>query len=992
MRKLSTCVVILLMVIFTVSLSLQSAQIEWYVAITGKDAVGYGKSAGCPFQTIQHAIDAASDGDIIIVMEGRYTGSGNKNLNFKGKAITLRSWNPEDNQCIQKTIIDAEKQGVIVRFINDEGPATVFVGFTLKGGDTSISVRGVPGFFEFSENANPTTKRLSIEKENPAVSSRRKSVELLSKQTSTERVLFYDKQAGTGNNPFHQPVATTDYYGSGDVNGDGKLNSEDVVLAEDMADFRTIPCIRADVDGNGTVNLQDVAFINKALSGDILPGWWNDLAGREKRTSWVNKFLALDQTDRHPYKPWWVCHSFCLQTYFHGAFFRGDLSGTRFDGGQTVFNVPIYVVVVISDNFGHGINAILVGDNPLNFEDWFFIEPQEDMKTYPGNWNMPYNNKVCIVIPSYLNFRGGSFGSDDKVVFYVDETGWKLIEYSPDLILKRSLPAKNSYQNLPDLWNPRIIPIDSGMMLFERCREDLSRMTDIHLANLPFVDPPAGSPLVQSSQYSRLLDAFQEADGTIHLLWHGKDGYIPGVFYGKFNSSSGKLMDITRVSEGERQIGMGRIVVTSKGEIHVFWLENNPTYDTITYFCPPGIYWARCLGGQWETAQNLTPAMKSEPDIPNWEKGGKEYPVSLKYKFDVTVSKYGDIILVWREQIRQSHIILKQLSYNGEWNSLNEIENILSAKDGGVDLLTDYTGVMYLCYWVSEQEDERGNLLMRRSDDGSHWSEPEVIDFSGKACCPQMAAGDKDVVYLVWEKEVDGRIVPVWNKYESGKWLTARRLDVRQGANARYPTLNLLSDGKLVIAWSSRCPNRVTIETVTLKPPLPPIVTNREKYAIPNTYGSVQLEFRWTVPEGTKVDEFQYKITEGSVDGTVISDWKSAGLSGWVIAGVSSASLIDGKIYYCSVKAINTAGEAVGYSDGIIVDKTKPTGTIKIVEIINYLTYPSLQTEEKVVRLALSASDAVSGMLRGSQMCFSTDGSNWSAAESYAAAKLLKLP
>ena len=125
---------------------------EWYVAANGSDAAGDG-SALSPFQTIQYAIDAAGDGDTVIVLEGRYTGPGNRNLDFKGKAITVRSRNPDDDACMRETIIDAEGQGVIARFVNDEGPESIFEGFTLGAGDTSKGViRGEPGFFEFSKN------------------------------------------------------------------------------------------------------------------------------------------------------------------------------------------------------------------------------------------------------------------------------------------------------------------------------------------------------------------------------------------------------------------------------------------------------------------------------------------------------------------------------------------------------------------------------------------------------------------------------------------------------------------------------------------------------------------------------------------------------------------------------------------------------------------------------------------------------------------------
>jgi hypothetical protein len=51
------------------------------------------------FNNIQAAIDDANDGDTIIVADGIFTGDGNRDIDFLGKAITLRSENGPEN-CI----------------------------------------------------------------------------------------------------------------------------------------------------------------------------------------------------------------------------------------------------------------------------------------------------------------------------------------------------------------------------------------------------------------------------------------------------------------------------------------------------------------------------------------------------------------------------------------------------------------------------------------------------------------------------------------------------------------------------------------------------------------------------------------------------------------------------------------------------------------------------------------------------------------------------
>ena len=81
------------------------------------------------YGTIQEAIDAAVDGDEVVVGPGTYAGDGNRNLDPDGKAIVIRSvFGPA------KTIIDcgSATRGFYVR--NNEGPGTIIRGFTISNG------------------------------------------------------------------------------------------------------------------------------------------------------------------------------------------------------------------------------------------------------------------------------------------------------------------------------------------------------------------------------------------------------------------------------------------------------------------------------------------------------------------------------------------------------------------------------------------------------------------------------------------------------------------------------------------------------------------------------------------------------------------------------------------------------------------------------------------------------------------------------------------
>jgi len=79
--------------------------------------------------TIQAGIDAASTGDVVLVADGTYTGSGNKDLDFGGKAITVQSESGPVN-----TIIDCEGDGRGFNFQSGEGQDSVVSGFTITNG------------------------------------------------------------------------------------------------------------------------------------------------------------------------------------------------------------------------------------------------------------------------------------------------------------------------------------------------------------------------------------------------------------------------------------------------------------------------------------------------------------------------------------------------------------------------------------------------------------------------------------------------------------------------------------------------------------------------------------------------------------------------------------------------------------------------------------------------------------------------------------------
>ncbi len=83
--------------------------------------------------TIQAALDAAVNGDTVIVADGVWTGAGNRDLVFNGKEVLLVSVNGPQNCTIDCEGSTSDPHRAFV-FETGEGPLTVVQGFTLTGG------------------------------------------------------------------------------------------------------------------------------------------------------------------------------------------------------------------------------------------------------------------------------------------------------------------------------------------------------------------------------------------------------------------------------------------------------------------------------------------------------------------------------------------------------------------------------------------------------------------------------------------------------------------------------------------------------------------------------------------------------------------------------------------------------------------------------------------------------------------------------------------
>ena len=98
-------------------------------------AFGADRDVPYDYPTIQAAIDAASDGDaVVLASDTTYSGSGNTRINFMGKAITVRSVDPGDPDTVASTVIDGGNSAQLFVFCMGETGASKVQGITITGG------------------------------------------------------------------------------------------------------------------------------------------------------------------------------------------------------------------------------------------------------------------------------------------------------------------------------------------------------------------------------------------------------------------------------------------------------------------------------------------------------------------------------------------------------------------------------------------------------------------------------------------------------------------------------------------------------------------------------------------------------------------------------------------------------------------------------------------------------------------------------------------
>lgn len=147
----------IVLVVFIASVSRAGNVI--YVDVNGPNDPGTG-AFDDPFLRIQDALDTAVDFDIVEIRPGIYTSDPNNyNLSPNGRAVTIRSINPEDPNIVAHTVIEPNRAGRAFCFCNQEDANCIVTGLTIRNG-YALSDSG--GAIYCVNNSSPTISNCII--------------------------------------------------------------------------------------------------------------------------------------------------------------------------------------------------------------------------------------------------------------------------------------------------------------------------------------------------------------------------------------------------------------------------------------------------------------------------------------------------------------------------------------------------------------------------------------------------------------------------------------------------------------------------------------------------------------------------------------------------------------------------------------------------------------------------------------------------------------
>jgi parallel beta-helix repeat protein len=150
---------ILIILLLCLLITAAQAASTVYVDADSPNDPGSGTSED-PFRRIQDAINYAVSGDTVEIRAGVYTGTGNYNLDPKGKSIAICSINPEDSNIVANTVIDTNKAGRGFYIHSGEDANCIVAGLTIRNG---LAAAGYNGAGIYCFDSSPTIRKCVIQ-------------------------------------------------------------------------------------------------------------------------------------------------------------------------------------------------------------------------------------------------------------------------------------------------------------------------------------------------------------------------------------------------------------------------------------------------------------------------------------------------------------------------------------------------------------------------------------------------------------------------------------------------------------------------------------------------------------------------------------------------------------------------------------------------------------------------------------------------------------
>lgn len=125
---------------------------EIFISPNGNDITGTGTISN-PYKTIQKGINVSSNGIIVTLLDGTYSGSGNVNVTLQGKQITIQSQNGP-----LSTSIDCNQNGRAFMVNQGETMNTVIKGITIMNGKTNSAPNGYGSAIFVEDNSGISIK------------------------------------------------------------------------------------------------------------------------------------------------------------------------------------------------------------------------------------------------------------------------------------------------------------------------------------------------------------------------------------------------------------------------------------------------------------------------------------------------------------------------------------------------------------------------------------------------------------------------------------------------------------------------------------------------------------------------------------------------------------------------------------------------------------------------------------------------------------------